>query len=265
MIKWKDMIKMALISCPKCGQSVSDKAAACPHCGAALFTQSASLSNMRMCSDCGTEYKGDLSFCPLCGCPNPDNEAKPQKSIRKRNAMIAAFTLFAFVIIAVSAFGLTKKLNKEQYYSAMESVAYTMLEGAGEAETAGRLIKNVWYNSIYEEKDESTDKYTMQNGIFVDDFNDALSNLFRDADHIESVSYIKDNQSQVSDLMKELQNPPKEHEEAYSVLKTYYDNYLEITNLVVNPTGNYDSYSEKYNTSVIDTANSYEKMTLYLE
>lgn len=24
---------MSLITCPECGQSISDKAAACPHCG----------------------------------------------------------------------------------------------------------------------------------------------------------------------------------------------------------------------------------------
>lgn len=35
-----------------------------------------------------------------------------------------------------------------------------MLDGAAKAENAGNLIKSVWYNAIYEERDTETDKYT---------------------------------------------------------------------------------------------------------
>ena len=55
----------------------------------------------------------------------------------------------------------------------METVSFTMIDGAAKAENAGNLIKNVWYNAIYEERNSETDQYTMKNGKFVDDFNDA--------------------------------------------------------------------------------------------
>lgn len=42
----------------------------------------------------------------------------------------------------------------------MKYVSYTMLDGAAKAENAGNLIKSVWYNAIYEERDTETDKYT---------------------------------------------------------------------------------------------------------
>lgn len=47
---------MALIYCPQCGQSVSDKAAVCPHCGSSLSTNPVINTNLIKCEDCGAEY-----------------------------------------------------------------------------------------------------------------------------------------------------------------------------------------------------------------
>ena len=55
-----------------------------------------------------------------------------------------------------------------------------MLSGASDAESSANLIKQVWYNSIYEKQDDETDKYTKPDGYFVSDFNDALGNLYSD-------------------------------------------------------------------------------------
>ena len=147
----------------------------------------------------------------------------------------------------------------------MKSVSYTMLDGAAKAENAGNLIKSVWYNAIYEERDTETDKYTMKNGKFVDDFNDALSNLFADENFVNSISEIELNQSKVTGLIKKLKNPPKKYEEAYAVLKTYYDNYIKMTKSVISPTGSLQTFSEDFNTYDTDTVNSFEKMKLYLD
>ena len=147
----------------------------------------------------------------------------------------------------------------------MEYVSYTMLDGVAKAENAGNLIKSVWYNAIYEERDTETDKYTMRNGEFVYDFNDAFSNLFADENFVNSISEIGLNQSEVTDLMKKLKNPPKKYEEAYAVLKTYYDNYIKMTKLVISPNGSIQTFSEDFNTYDTDTVNSFEKMKLYLD
>ena len=147
----------------------------------------------------------------------------------------------------------------------MEYVSYTMLDGVAKAENAGNLIKSVWYNAIYEERDTKTDKYTMSNGEFVYDFNDAFSNLFADENFVNSISEIGLNQSEVTDLMKKLKNPPKKYEEAYAVLKTYYDNYIKMTKLVISPNGSIQTFSEDFNTYDTDTVNSFEKMKLYLD
>ena len=65
--------------------------------------------------------------------------------------------------------------------------------------------------------------------------------------------------------MKQLKEPPKKYEEAYSVLKVYYDNYLKMTKIVISPTGSLNTFSEDFNTYDINTVDSYEKMKLYLD
>ena len=105
----------------------------------------------------------------------------------------------------------------------------------------------------------------MKNGKFVDDFNDALSELFADENFSNNISEIETNQYEVANLMKQLKEPPKKYEEAYSVLKVYYDNYLKMTKIVINPTGSLNAFSEDFNTYDNNTVDSYEKMKLYLD
>ena len=249
---------MGLVYCPKCGEEISDKAISCPHCNFAFSKQ-----NIVKCEECGMEYESNLSACPKCGCPKPSFTEKTQKS--KHKGIIISIISVALIAVFILGFSIMQKSKGLEYYSNMETVSFTMLDGAAKAETAGNLIKSVWYNSIYEKRDAETDKYTMKNGKFVDDFNDALSNLFADENFMNSISEIELNQSNVTDLMKKLRNPPTQYEEAYSVLKNYYDNYLQMTKLVINPTGSLQTFSEDFNTYDTDTVNAYEKMKLYLD
>ena len=134
--------------------------------------------------------------------------------------MRAAKTIIKYIITIVLAIGLfsafvSNKSRATVYYDNLETVTYKMLDGAAKAETAGNLIKSVWYNAIYEERDAETDKYTLKNGKFVDDFNDALSNLFSDEEYQKNILAIQNNQDEVISLMKQLNNPPREYEEAY--------------------------------------------------
>lgn len=249
---------MSLITCPKCGGTISEKATVCPHC---KFNRSQ--ENLIMCEECGTEYEIKLSACPNCGCPNLTIEQKKQK--KKHKGIIISIVVIALIAVCVFGFSISQKAKEIEYYSNMEYVSYTMLDGAAKAENAGNLIKSVWYNAIYEERDTETDKYTMKNGKFVDDFNDALYNLFADENFVNSISEIELNQAEVTGLMKKLKNPPKKYEEAYAVLKAYYDNYIKMTKSVINPTGSLKTFSEDFNTYDSDTVNSFEKMKLYLD
>ena len=215
---------MGLTTCPKCEETISEKATVCPRC----------------------------------------NSAVKQKK-KKHKGTIISIIVFALIVISALGIGISQKAKELTFYSNMETVSFTMLDGATKAEDAGNLIKSVWYNAIFEERNSETDKYTMKNGKFVDDFNDALSELFADENFSNSISEIVTNQSEAANLVKQLKEPPKKYEEAYSVLKIYYDNYMEMTKIVINPTGSLNAFSEDLNTYDNNTVDSYEKMKLYLD
>ena len=75
-----------------------------------------------------------------------------------------------------------KKAEKSasEYQLAYNKLILDMLDDAALAEANGNLIIQVWNNAIWSKQDGDTDKYTMTDGKFVSDFNDALNNLFSD-------------------------------------------------------------------------------------
>ena len=60
---------MAMITCPNCGEQISDKAKSCVHCGASLQPE-----EKRVCEECGTELEEGMEVCPVCGCPVEKSE-----------------------------------------------------------------------------------------------------------------------------------------------------------------------------------------------
>ena len=59
---------MALIQCPECGKSVSDKASVCIHCGYPLRQlEKEKESDICYCPYCGKKNSMDASYCNSCG------------------------------------------------------------------------------------------------------------------------------------------------------------------------------------------------------
>lgn len=234
---------MALIKCKECGKEISDTAKACPNCGAKIKAKKFILKN----------YK---------------------------KTIIISF-LIIFVIVGVIISGIminehNKELNRQyeeqqakelskQYKENLNTITYKMLSGAADSETCGNLIKKVWSNSIWKEDDPETDKYTKKNGVFNDDFNDSLAILFADIEFSIMIDNIKQNQSDVNKLMKELKNPPDEWKDAYDDLKIFYNDYLTLTNLCINPSGSLQTFSTNFINADTNTLNGYNKMKTYMD
>lgn len=263
---------MAMISCPNCGEMISDKSSKCVHCGYEFVPQT------QTCPECGTELDRTATVCPKCGCPlSPESsaiapvEVTVSKSAKKNFTKIAIGIAAIIVIVVIGAIGIhifnaqKAKEASEAYYKNLQDATEFMLSSASSAESSGNLIKRVWYNAIYEEHDSSTDRYTCPKGYFVSDFNDALRNLFSDKSFSAKIDYIETCQEKMIPIMKGLQNPPEEYESAYSAIQEFYDDYLELTNLVTNPTGSLQTFSTNFNSADTAIANSYGKMKLYLD
>lgn len=274
---------MAMITCPKCGEQISDKAKKCVYCGEILIKE-----EKKYCPDCDTELEEGMETCPKCGCPienEDETKTTPQKvevtgvkvsEKSKKLIIIGIVVVIATAIIVAAGVQIHKKnaatkaaaqakKQSEQYDTNLNNTAYAMLSGASDAETCGNLIKNVWYNAIYEESDNKTDKYTKPNGYFVSDFNDALNNLSSDSSFKSKISDISNNQETVNSMMKKLKNPPKEYKDAYESISKMYDAYLSLTNLVTDPSGNYQTYSQNFNNADSETLNCYNALKVYLE
>lgn len=285
---------MALITCKSCGKEVSDRAKVCPACGATLIEEVVEEIQPNVCQECGFEIPADSESCPNCGCPiEVDDSGKiesetPQKvevtavnlpeikqKTKKGIIIVAIVVVIAIIgtLIGVKVSNVVKAekaalLAQEQadrYEHNLTLISVSMISGAAKAESSGNLIKSVWYNAIYKERDSSTDKYTRPNGYFVDDFNTALGNLFSDSSFSSTINEIEDNQDLVAGYMKDLKNPPEGFEEAYSAVKDCYDAYVSFTNLVTNPTGSLQTFSSNFNDADTTFLNKYNALKLYIE
>lgn len=281
---------MALIKCSNCGKEISDKAKVCPQCGqpVVLTPDIPEEKTPILCEECGTEIPDGVNACPNCGCPVPVKEEvideAPQKvevtavnlpKMTKNTKKYIVIALVAVLAVIIALF-IGKNLKEQKlaeeaaqrsanYASTLKTASFTMLLGASEAEEAGNLIKSVWYNCIYEERDSKTDKYTRPNGYFLNDFNDALTNLFVDSSFKSTISSIESNQERVAGLMKDLKNPPEEYEEAYEAVKELYDAYKKLTNLATNPSGSLRTFSDNFNAADTETVNCYEALQMYID
>lgn len=243
------------------------------------------------CSSCGAEFDDELGFCPDCGCQvlqeppeqtelvelQDDDAGEPgvargetqgEESKRKKVivlACVAAAVVATIIMIVVCVSQRNTERRLAAYGDCLERATYKMLDGSADAEGAGNLIKQVWYDSIHEEFDLDTCKYTMENGKFYDDFNDALRALFRDSNFQTQISKLRNNQEEVNSLMKELRDPPEQYEEAYDQIKSYYDVYLEFTDMVIDPSGSLTSFSAAFNDADSRAIKAYRMMKLYLD
>ena len=270
---------MAMIKCPECEREISDKAKKSIHCGKILIEETEVVNEIK-CVECGALLNQDGEVCPNCGCPveQPvtDNIVRPQqvevasiKMTKKTKQIIIAAVVAVFVLIVG---GVGVKIysdaqaeqnyveNYNTYIDNLEKVQVLMITGGSEAETLCNLTLRVWYNAIYEERDSTTDKYTRPNGWWVDDFNEALSNLFADSSTKQTISSIESNQTTVKDLMKKLQNPPEGLDNCYDTVSDLYDAYTTLTELAINPSGNYSGFSGNKNDAVSEFMSAYEKL-----
>ena len=283
---------MALISCPNCGKEISDKAKKCPACGHTFIEEEIAEQKAVVCEECGLEIPDDATACPNCGCPierestTEESQETVQKvevtsvnvpvnkgTVKKVIAIIVAAVVVVVIAVAI-ALGVNssnKKKSLSNYATNYDSAITTILTGASTAERCGNLIKSVWYNTIYEKSDPSTDQYTRKKGYlgtygsFYDDFNTSLSLLFLDSSFSSDISSIESNQEKVASLMKQLNNPPEEYADAYDALKDLYEAYSELTNLATDPSGNLSTYSSNFNAADSKVSTEYNKVKLYMD
>jgi len=257
---------MAMISCPHCGEPISDKAEYCPHCKERVIAEETII-----CPECGAEIPKSSATCPKCGVPiSNDKEiqkvevagfTKPQISKNFKKYILIGL---AAVAVIVGIFFAVSSNSEKEWQKNYNSAVTAMLNGAAKAETTASLIHSVWSNSIYKKADPKTNKYTLteyyrsdssytsrtslSDYYFNDDFNTSLGVLFSSTEYTTAASTIKTSQERVAGLMAQISKKvPKGKENAYAAISALYDQYLGLTNLAIDPSGNLNSYTSNFN------------------
>lgn len=253
---------MAMIECKSCGKMISEKADVCPFCNTLLKERT-----VVYCEECGTEIPPLSQTCPNCGCPRPSENQKlttdvvsfDSGSIKKGKKKVVIICFIIILTLIAAAL-----IKSKRYSSAFDDCVSEMFSGALIAEETATLIHDVWYNCIYEEKDPTTDRYTItKTGAFYDDFNDAISNLYSDILFNVRIEQVKSSREKVSGLMKKTIDPPKKYEAAHEALCDLYEAYCDITNCAIDPSGSLLTYTSTFNAADSNFSNRYETVKMF--
>lgn len=222
---------MALIKCPECNKEISDKVKACPYCGYPFEQQEEA-------------QKVEISSVNI-----------KMKKENKKKIIILVIIICCVIVVGFIGFKVYKneqakkeaaryEIEVENYIDNINKMKVQMIITGSEAEGLMNKTSMVWSNAIFKKSDSETDKYTMVNGEFVDDFNDALSNLFLDSEILDTISSIKDGQVKVANIIKDLKNPPKEYEKVYDTITDLSTAFISVTDFAINPKGNLQTFNK---------------------
>lgn len=274
---------MAMIQCPSCKKQISDKISKCPYCGYTLAPEV-----KQICVKCGAELEDDATICPKCGCSveNIANTAEKDETtetktrlINKKN-LIVAVVIIVIGIIAIFVGTKIKEQNAiqsyndslELYENDLRTVTTTMLRGVTDAEICGNLLINVWRNAINEEEDPATNKYTRipirgTTSYYFTDFNTAIENLYSDPAHTFKIENIISNRETVYVLMAVLKekDPPDEYEKEYDMLLEFYNEYIDLTDMVIAPDGSLQTFSSSFHDTDTKATDCYKTLAVRLD
>lgn len=238
---------MALITCPECGKEISDKVKACPHCGFPLAEDS------QQTQPVSAPQQVEVVSVKV-------DTKKPKRFLV--GAIIAVALIAVCIIVAIVVKQQNEAAARAAYIENLVLARSTMLTGGAQAESLCNLTKSVWYNTIYEESDSTTDAYTKNSysGKFHEDFNTSLSSLYSDPSTKTTITTIKENQEKVAEIMRDLQNPPDDLAACFQTIESMYDVYSDFTSLAVSPSGTLKSYSENFSTYDNDFMRLYDKL-----
>lgn len=177
-------------------------------------------------------------------------------------AVVAVTALAAMCIFAVKD---AQQRKAAAYQGELVQLAERIQEYAVDAYEVAAAEESVWRNSIYQQQDESTDPYTMENGVFLEDFDDALGNLYNDSVFAARLASVQTNRGSAAGSMSGLKDAPEGYEDVYQALKEQYDAYIKLTNLALNNGGyTYEEFTRELGELVRELNTCYLTIATYV-
>lgn len=210
----------------------------CPNCGRE--------SNTEFCGGCGYDLRGvpslgyDIDVDVDQGKEIAGSNTDVVKGKSKKRRIV--FAIIGAILIA-GLIGYMKLDREIKYSNTLYNYAQTVMETSAETEEACNLIVQVWGDAIYGETDnEETSKYVKGAA----DFDEALANLYADEDFINKLTGIQEGLNKVDGYKSDLKNPPKKYESLYEDAIDIYAEFSVFTNMALNSSGSFNSYTEKF-------------------
>ena len=188
---------------------------------------------------------------------------------KKPNTVIIVSVVAFILVFSIVVGSLGIHMNKlNEYHETLQNAVSEMYSNALLCESACVLIHDVWYNTIFEKDDITTDKYTKSSGghykswsgysEFNEDFNVSLRALFSDTSFKTKISCIETGDDTVTAYMSKLKDPPTKYAEQYKQVMQLYDYYSELYQCATNSSGTLTTYTETYNEADNNFAKQYK-------
>lgn len=192
-----------------------------------------------------------------------EKETKQRHSARK--IVLAVVAVTALVAMCIFAVKDVQQRKAAAYQGELVQLAERIQEYAVDAYEVAAAEESVWRNSIYQQQDESTDPYTMENGVFLEDFDDALGNLYNDSVFAARLASVQTNRGSAAGSMSGLKDAPEGYEDVYQALKEQYDAYIKLTNLALNNGGyTYEEFNRELGELVRELNTCYLTIATYV-
>ncbi|MDD4493070.1 MAG: RING finger protein [Eubacteriales bacterium] len=259
--------------CSACEMPLGDGQEFCPKCGTSKGEPPANV-----CGKCGEQLQDGQEFCPKCGqkaglaldSAVADRINKANAGVTKKKVVVPIVA--AVVVVIVTLIGVfvnnqmqAKKLAEatDAYIADAKSFSTQVLSSAIKLETVGNKMETYWYNHIWE------------NGFFKDGGEYVFT---RDITHAVSqaqtktateLSYAKSHDSDIQKLYNSLKKVPDEKnedlQELKDAVKALYDEYTEFYNCIVDPTGNYSSWTSDFGNLDSSLLKAYKSLSSLLD
>ena len=167
--------------------------------------------------------------------------------MEKRHTFRNIFIVVVLGGIAFFIYGNYHVKKLDEYYELVNQAIDTRNASVDALNECSDVLLDVWGNSIGKIEDSKTDPYTRPDGVFLDDFNEALENLYEDPDFQVKADLISEKQMNLRKIEKKLENPPGSEEEYNEVFLEFLDNYIEVSMAVINPNGSFIEVSDQIN------------------
>ena len=258
--------------CTNCGAPLGDGQAFCPKCG----TPKTVAPKKNVCGNCGAELQEGQEFCPKCGhkagvtVDNNINAAINQFNAgvekKKKKSKVLPIVIAAVLAVAV-AVGVfvsntlsAKKAEeaKKEYIANVEEFLSLSLTAGSNLEDIADTIQTYWYECIWEDKHG-------------DDINVAI--LYAMADKSDEINQAEEYDAQMKDLYSKIKKVPDglseedidDIEELCDAAKDLYNVYTDFYSLATDPSGNYNSYSDRNNDTTDEFLSCYRALENLLD